>query len=408
MKNIYDIRNDNKLLFIIEENKCTNALCYDTNLVAIVVNLYYVDTVQDYMNCINSISSKIDIYIISSQSEVLDKVKQLKKRELYLINKENRGRDISALLISFREYYSKYEYICFLHDKKANHRCWREDTKIWIDNMWGNMIASNEYINSILNIFRDNEHIGLLVPPEPVGEYYNAWYGDTWYGNFENVKNLAKSLNLDCDISKEKRCITLGTVFWTKTRSLMKLFERKWTYDDFPLEPMPLDGTLNHAVERIIGFVAQDAGYDTGTIMNKSYATWLLLYAQENMQKMYYKLEKNLGIHNTHQLNIYEVQEQKIKNFCESNSKVYLYGAGKYGKCILKIMKNMGYLPEGFVVGKGKRKQQEIENINVYELDEIADEKEFGIIITVDYNLQNEIKENLKIMGISNIMIGVI
>lgn len=407
MKNIYDIRNEKKLMYILEENKSfrhLNAL----NSVAIVANLYYADTVPDYLKYINCISEKIDIYVISSQKDVFDQVNRLKKRDIFLICKENRGRDISALLVSFRQYYSKYEYICFLHDKKANHDLWEGDTKIWITNLWQNMINSNEYINEVLKLFQNNKKIGVLVPPEPVGEYFNAWYGDTWYGNFENVKKLAKDLNLQCDISIEKRCITLGTVFWVRTESLKKLFKRNWEYKDFPIEPMPLDGTLNHAIERVIGFVAQDAGYDVGTVMNKSYAEWLLLYAQDGMQAMYQKLDKKLGIQTRHQLDIYDEQELKIKKFCEQNSKIYLYGAGKYGKCILQIMKNVGYLPEGFVVGNGERTQYKIEDINVYELDEIVNESESGIIISVDLNLQNIIGENLKDKGITNFINGVI
>lgn len=407
MKNVYDIRNEKKMLYILDENRYFTPL-YNSKSIAIVMNLYYADTVPDYMKYVNCISDKIDIYVISSQKDVFDQVNRLKKRDIFLICKENRGRDISALLVSFRQYYSKYEYICFLHDKKANHDCWEGDTKIWITDLWQNMINSNEYINEVLKLFQNNKNIGLLVPPEPVGEYFNAWYGDTWYGNFENVKKLAKDLNLQCDISIEKRCITLGTVFWVRTESLKKLFKRNWEYKDFPIEPMPLDGTLNHAIERVIGFVAQDAGYDVGTVMNKSYAEWLLLYAQDSMQAMYQKLDEKLGIQTRHQLDIYDEQEQMIEKFCANNSKVYIYGAGKYGKCILQIMKNIGYIPEGFVVGKGKRKLQKIDNINVFELDEIVNERELGIIISVDFNFQSEIEGNLKDKGITNYIIGVI
>lgn len=408
MENIYDIRNDKKLLFILEDNKSFNKSLCEEQFVAIVVNLYYIDTVHKYMKYINCISNDIDIFIFSSKEEVLKEVKRLKQRELYLISKNNRGRDISALLVSFKEYYPKYKYICFLHDKKYNHEQWENDSKIWEDNLWKNMINSNEYINNILQIFNNNEQIGLLVPPEPIGEYYNAWYADTWYNNFENVKNLGKILNLKCDISKEKRCITLGTVFWAKGISLKRLFDREWTYEDFPNEPMAIDGTLNHAIERIIGYVAQDAGYDTGTVMNKDYAEWLLLYVQDNMQAMQKKMEKNLGINTRHQLIFYDEQEQKIKKFCENNSKIYIYGAGKYGRCILQIMKNLGYLPKGFVVGNGRRCQSRIGDINLYELGDIINESEFGIIISVDYNLQDEVEETLRNNGITNFIMGLI
>ena len=85
-----------------------------------------------------------------------------------------------------------------------------------------------------------------------------------------------------------------------------------------------------------------------------------------------------------------------------------IYGAGKYGKCILQIMKNLGYLPKGFVVGNGRRCQSRIGGINLYELGDIINESEFGIIISVDYNLQDEVEETLRNNGITNFIMGLI
>ena len=34
-----------------------------------------------------------------------------------------------------------------------------------------------------------------------------------------------------------------------------------WTLCDFPKEPLPVDGTLLHAIERIYPFVVQSQGY---------------------------------------------------------------------------------------------------------------------------------------------------
>ncbi len=39
-----------------------------------------------------------------------------------------------------------------------------------------------------------------------------------------------------------------------------------------PPEPLPQDGTISHAIERIYPFVAQSAGYPPAVVMSKSYA----------------------------------------------------------------------------------------------------------------------------------------
>lgn len=42
---------------------------------------------------------------------------------------------------------------------------------------------------------------------------------------------------------------------------MRRLFKRHWTYDDLPDEPVPADGTILHALERIHPFVAQASGF---------------------------------------------------------------------------------------------------------------------------------------------------
>lgn len=407
MQNLYDIRNKKKLLYILSnKNNKIHKLESLNHKIAIVVNLYYKDSIDSYMNYINEIPEEIDVYIISSKDIVLDRVDIVKKRSVYLIKKENRGRDISAFLVAFREYYFNYVYICFLHDKKTNHDRWKKDADIWIENLWENMVDSAEYIKNILQLFEEHENIGLLVPPEPIGEYYYAWYGDAWNSNFTQTVELANKLELNCDISRARNPITLGTVFWAKTDCLKKLIQNEWKYEDFDKEPLPLDGTISHAIERIIGYVAQDAGYDVATVMNHQYAEWMMLFVQDNMKKMHSLMKERLGIYNIHQLTLYEEQEKRIQNFCKKNSNVYIYGAGIYGKLLLTILKNLGYCPQGFVVGNNRRKEGYIERIAVYELNEILSDKEYGIIIAVDFNLQDEVENYLEKNKITNYIEG--
>jgi lipopolysaccharide biosynthesis protein len=42
---------------------------------------------------------------------------------------------------------------------------------------------------------------------------------------------------------------------------LKPLFNLKLGWSDYPEEPLPNDGTILHALERLLPFVAQHAGY---------------------------------------------------------------------------------------------------------------------------------------------------
>lgn len=99
-----------------------------------------------------------------------------------------------------------------------------------------------------------------------------------------------------------------------------------------------------------------------------------------------------------------EEQENRIRDNFVRNEKVYRYGVGAYGKGMLKRILQWGLMLTGFVVGNGKRNETCIEGLKVCELGEISVTDNPGIIIAVNYNLQNEIEDVLKAAGFSNFM----
>lgn len=411
MENVYDIRDKDKLLYILPVNYSSYTLTEEqVSSIAIAVNLYYEDTVERYFEYLSRACSDFEIYIISPKQTILDKAAEWFEGNcnVQILKKENRGRDVSALLVSFREIALQYKYICFLHDKKAKHDSLEEDIETWIENLWDNTIKTKEYVYNVLQILEKSPEIGLLVPPELLGKHVSSWYGDAWRDDFDNTVQLCKELDLQCDIQRNKMPITLGTVFWAKTACLEKLLIRPWNYEDFHEEPLPDSRTISHAIERILGYVAQDAGYKTGTVMTASYAEWSLLFIQKEIRKMYQILRDEMGIQTFHHIDCLEEQEKRIRDYFSKNEKIYLYGAGVYGKGMLKRIRQWGLIPTGFVVGNGKRNEPCIDGLKVYELEEISEQENPGIIIAVNYNLQYEIEENLRAAGFSNFMEGYI
>ncbi len=405
MKNIYDIRKDEKLLYVLqtEDSKEKNYIL-KTKKVVIIINLYYLETVDRYISYIDRISEGVPIYIYSSRQKILEEVKRKTiKKDVYYNIKENRGRDISALLVAAKDVIKKYDYICFVHDKKANAKHLEDDAEFWIKNLWDNTLASKAYVMNVLDVFLKNREIGLLVPPEPYGEYFTTWYDrETWKNNFNNVKSLEKSLELKSNIDEDKPVFGLGTVFWARREALDKLFNTDWKYEDFQEEPLPIDGTLSHAIERILGYVAQDAGYKVGTIMTDRYATELLLRAQDDMKTMFSCLKERDYVQNMHQIKNLSERDENIKEFVNKFSKVYIYGAGNYGKIMSDILKVAHVDFEGYIVSQGNRKTDLYENKRVYEIQEISPDDADGIFIAVSYQFRLEVELMLKKYGFKN------
>lgn len=410
MKNVYDILHEKELMYILSEECTSNNDSSNISAmsIAIAVNLYYEETLGRYLGYIDRIPSYIDVYVISSNAQIWDVMADYvtKHSNVHLIKKENRGRDISALLVEFRKIALQYQYICYVHDKKANYDYLIEDVEFWIQNLWDNTLKSAGYIKNVIDLMERNEFIGLLVPPNPIGEHMDSWYTNTWYGNFDNIKKLALELKLNCNLEQEKMPIALGTAFWCRTKALRKLLEREWKYENFQEEPLPKDGTLSHAIERVLPYVAQDAGYNTGVISCVEYSEKMLLKIQKMMTESFKVLERRFGIGNVHQLLNYEKQETVVHNFFTKYEKVYLYGAGAYGKKYLDMLKGLQLEPRGFLATVGHKNSDSYNGYPVFSLDEICVDDNMGIIVTTNYPLQEELENNLKQMGIENYMLG--
>lgn len=397
MKNVHDIRKEKGLFFILTDSCiANNDILISKYSIAVIVNLYYVEDAQWYLDQLYQISDIVDVYIISSNSVILDMVTD---KKIHLLKKQNRGRDISALLVSSKEIIHYYDYICFLHDKKAKSKTSVVKVKSWVENMWFNMIGGRDYIQNIIGLFEKNSNIGLLIPPEPSSETWEIWGKELWRNSFEITKSICMEWGLNCNINAKIPPITIGTAFWCKVCALKKLFQRNWKYEDFEDEPLPSDGTLSHAIERIFAYVAQDAGYDTGTVMRESYAVKQLMMYQEYIPKVFEILYKNIEVQSFQQLERYQKRSNCIQEFCNKYDKIYLYGAGNIGKQCIELMKKLGIKPEGVIVSKYET-YKTINGIPIFEIDMVSNFEDVGIIISVGIALKDDIVKILQEKGL--------
>lgn len=406
MENIYDIRKEKQLQFILSAQYSPFDL-KDKKLkfVAVVVHLFYTEKVEYYCQFLNLLPEGISLYIFSSKEQTLLTTKHyLHHKNTIYLKKENRGRDLSAFLVAFRPYFEKYNLICFLHDKKERTDWLKKDVDKWNENLWGNMIANSYYVANVLELFEKHSELGMLFPPEPIGEFRMAWFKASWYENFDNCLELAKKMNLSADIRRNKPPIALGSVFWARKEVLLKLYQMNWKYEDFPDEPMPIDYTISHAIERIFGYLAQDAGYDAGTVMAEEYASWFLLFLQDYVRLMFSELSSRMGVENFNQLRLLLMQEKKIRHYFKSHKKTFLFGAGQRGIFLLKFLREKKIYPTGFIVTDGNKHKEFIEGLKVYELKDI-DTNNTGIILTVYYPLQGEMINELRKRGIHDFFI---
>ena len=244
--------------------------------IALMMHIYFSDLIDYCFSYAQSMPEYADIYITvvteNMKNEVEAVFSNLKCNKLTVIIMPNRGRDVGSLLIALREYLYKYDYICFMHDKKST-----QDKPFTVGydfryKCFDNLLGSNALVQNIINTFDSNPHLGMLMPPPPIHGIYNLLMFDEWGENYEQTVELAKRLGVSIPIEREHELISpLGTMFWFRPESLRKLIDYQWDYNDFPVEPNKSDGTILHAIERIYGLIVQYEGYYPAWVINSNY-----------------------------------------------------------------------------------------------------------------------------------------
>lgn len=245
--------------------------------VALTMHLYYPDLIDGMLRYARNMPEDTDVYISTPNEETRrlaeEKARSLHVRSVTVLPMGNRGRDVSAVLVALKPYLYDYQYVCFVHDKKTVQTKPYANGAGFAYQCMECCLGSPDYVENILETFRRNPRLGMLMPPSPNhGNFYQI-IGQEWASNFKNTCALAYRLGLNVDIQADKEPITpLGTMFWFRPEALRTLLDYPWTYEDFPQEPNGFDGTLLHAVERLYGFVVQHEGYYPAWVMHDQFA----------------------------------------------------------------------------------------------------------------------------------------
>lgn len=276
--------------------------------IALILYIYYEDLVEYCFNYAKNMPEGTDIYLVSSKQSTLDVCKE----KSYLLNhcnliyrlKPNRGRDVSAYLVTCADVFEKYDLICCMHDKKTPHVVLSVGEDFATQCFECNL-KNKVYVSNIINLFDSNKYLGLVTNPVQSFSLLLPLFKNPMCDNLDGVNQLTQKLNLTIPVD-EYPIGPFGAMFWVRGEAIKPLFRHNWQYDDFPDEPLPPDGTISHAIERIYPMVAQEAGYISAWVMPNDFAQLYvdnLLYASKTSEPIFpsykYKpIEKIFSIKN--------------------------------------------------------------------------------------------------------------
>lgn len=247
--------------------------------IALLMHIYYEDQIDYCFQYASNMPVYADIYVSTiekNKSAVEKKFSEMKCNKLEVRIVQNRGRDMSALYVGCADVLEnkEYDYICCIHDKKSPQVGMLFGMS-FRDLTFENTLASKAYVENVIGLLDRNPLLGYLGFPYMIGGPYwpvlsNAWASDR---NFSSTKEILKRCRINVRVSMDKPPIVYANVFWCRPVALKPLSDLLLTYEDFDQEPLGIDGTFSHALERAVTYVAQSQGYYSGVLYTDEYAS---------------------------------------------------------------------------------------------------------------------------------------
>ena len=254
-------------LYNYSEKENYNILALKSNcLVAIQAHIFYIDLLNEIINKTNNIPVKFDLYISTDSEEkknlIGNAIKNSSKANDYnILVVENRGRDVLPLLIQLKMVINKYKYFCHIHTKKS---IGFSGGNKWRQYFYNNLLGNENIISGILSAFENYDKLGFIYP-----ETFYQTLPFTIEEKQYNIKNINYLLNKISPGYKVGNKIEFpaGNMFWARTAAVYQVFGLNIS-ELVPKEPIKIDGTILHAIERIWISIVKLNGYYYKKIIN--------------------------------------------------------------------------------------------------------------------------------------------
>jgi hypothetical protein len=217
--------------------------------VALHLHVYYPELLSEIVSRLSLNRIRPDLFVsISDKSAHQPVVRQLKEYAGKIVDIQlvpNRGRDIGPLFTAFAPMIlSHYDFIGHIHTKKSPHIEDATVSQSWYRFLLENLLGGKSpfpMADRILAEMKADASIGMIFPDDPkiVG----------WTTNRAIAEKLAERIGIRS--LPVHFIFPIGTMFWARTSALAPWMNLKLDWDDYPEEPLPEDGTLLHAIERL-------------------------------------------------------------------------------------------------------------------------------------------------------------
>ncbi|MCF8002613.1 MAG: hypothetical protein K9L32_00130 [Chromatiaceae bacterium] len=228
--------------------------------VAVVAHLHHAELLWELLLFLRQLPVPFRLYVSTTSTRQQSAVLRAAARALPGVGVDcrvtpNRGRDWGPLLVAFADVASAHPLLCHVHSKRSGHFRFGDR---WRQYLFSHLLGSEAVVSAILALFEADARLGLVFPETfaAVTEHH------AWGANQSNTRALLERLGVDAGlVDRHPLMFPAGSMFWCRSQALCPLWQAGLDWADFPAEPVGEDGTLMHAIERALGFVARDSGF---------------------------------------------------------------------------------------------------------------------------------------------------
>lgn len=216
--------------------------------VALHLHVYYPELLAEIVNrlAVNKICPDLFISMANEHArpQIVSELKNYKGRVVDIQLVPNCGRDIGPLLTAFGpRLVADYDVVGHIHTKMSANVKDAAMGKTWYRFLLENLLGgeSGAMADAILTKMGRDSSIGLAFPDDPyvVGMCANRVFAE----------KLAARMGFQT--VTDNFVFPVGTMFWARASALAPFVNLNLAWSDYPEEPLPYDGSVLHALERL-------------------------------------------------------------------------------------------------------------------------------------------------------------
>jgi lipopolysaccharide biosynthesis protein len=229
-----------------------------------ILHCFYVDEAKVLLQKLREVDLRLGALILVVDTE--EKKQALEKIIIQLevhgdvVLHENQGRNVAPFLTVLKDLHPRFKYLLHLHTKKSPHN---SELAEWGRFLTSNLLSSRTAVNNILHLLAEADYGVVYSTHHPEVQGLRSWGL-----NFELASALLKKCGISLPVPSALEYPT-GMMFWARKEVFLPIVEAGITTHDFPEELGQVDGTLAHAIERVVLYLCESAGLNYGSVLSR-------------------------------------------------------------------------------------------------------------------------------------------